>query len=103
VASRARVGGQHRVAFCDVVARRGSETLYAEAKGRTTELGLDVDTAYGQLLRRMPLDADDARFALVVPAEALRAALRVPRRVREMLRLDVYAVSDAGEVTRASA
>ena len=43
------------VDFCDVVATRGPERLFAEAKGRTAAMGLDVDTAYGQLLRRMPL------------------------------------------------
>ena len=87
------------VEFCDVLATRGAERLYAEAKGRTTAIGLDVDTAYGQLLRRMPPEADDARFAIVVPEEALGAALRVPSRVRKLLRLDVYTVSEDGTVT----
>ena len=89
------------VEFCDVVAVRGNERLYAEAKGRTTAIGLDVDIAYGQLLRRMPFDADESRFALVVPEEALSAALRVRAQVRELLRLDVYGVSLDGTVTRA--
>lgn len=40
--------------FVDVIAERAGEKLYAEAKGRTTAPGLDIDTAYGQLLRRMP-------------------------------------------------
>jgi hypothetical protein len=39
--------------FVDVYAERGAEKLYAEAKGRTAAIGLDVDTLYGQLLRRM--------------------------------------------------
>jgi hypothetical protein len=39
--------------------------LYAEAKGRTAAIGLDVDTLYGQLLRRMP--ADQLVRQLVVP------------------------------------
>lgn len=86
------------VDFCDVVATRGSDRLFAEAKGRTAAMGLDVDTAYGQLLRRMPLTADDARFALVVPTEAVAAAVRVPRRVRELLRLEVYCVAEDGSV-----
>jgi hypothetical protein len=89
------------VEFCDVVATRGAERLFAEAKGRTAAVGLDVDTAYGQLLRRMPLEAGDARFALVVPHEALQAALRVPPRVRDLLRLDIYAVSEDGTVAAA--
>lgn len=42
------------VDFCDVVAKRGTQTIYAEAKGKTAAMGLDTDTLYGQLLRRMP-------------------------------------------------
>ena len=67
----------------------------------TAAPGLDVDTAYGQLLRRMPLEVDEARFALVVPEECVRAALRVPRRVRELLGIEVFAVDPGGEVRRA--
>jgi hypothetical protein len=51
-------------------AERDGDTLYAEAKGRTSLVGLDIDTLYGQLLRRMPLDESNARFAVVVPVEA---------------------------------
>jgi hypothetical protein len=92
------------VDFCDVVASRGDQLLYAEAKGRTGAIGLDVDTAYGQILRRMPLAQDRRRrFALVVPEEALAAALRVPPRVRELLGLEVYAVDTDGTVTIAVA
>ena len=42
----------------------------------------------------------NTRFAVVVPAGAEAAALRVPRRVRDLLRIDVYAVSDDGQVER---
>ena len=42
------------VGFVDVVARKDGATAYAEAKGGTTSPGLDVDTMYGQLLRRTP-------------------------------------------------
>jgi hypothetical protein len=38
---------QREVDFADIYAERGQERLYAEAKGRTSELGLDVDTLYG--------------------------------------------------------
>jgi len=92
---------RREVGFCDVVAQRGSETLYAEAKGRTSEPGLDVDTLYGQLLRRMPIGEDmSARFAVVVPASAKVAALRVPASVRALLRVDVYTVGDEGHVSQ---
>jgi hypothetical protein len=80
--------------YTDVVARRGDDRLYAEAKGRTAAIGLDVDTLYGQLLRRMPNEAvGQARFAVVVPEEAVAAALRVPNRVRELLQVSIFAVS----------
>jgi hypothetical protein len=42
----------------------------------------------------------NTRFAVVVPTGAEVAALRVPRRVRDVLRIDVYAVSDDGQVER---
>ncbi|WP_298462097.1 hypothetical protein [uncultured Cellulomonas sp.] len=87
------------VDFCDVVARRAEETLYAEAKGRTAAIGLDVDTMYGQLLRRMPMTSDpSARYAVVVPTEARSHALRVPAAVRASLRIDVYVVAQDGTV-----
>ena len=44
---------EREVSFVDVLACHDGVTLYAEAKGRTTSPGLDVDTMYGQLLRRM--------------------------------------------------
>lgn len=92
------------VDFCDVVAIRGTEKLYAEAKGRTAAMGLDVDTLYGQLLRRMPIaDELTARFGVVVPSEAAATATRVPARVREALRIDVYAVDLTGQVERVEA
>ncbi len=88
------------VSYCDVRAERGGRVLYAEAKGRTAAPGLDVDTMFGQLLRRMPADDDPTvRYAVVVPTEVLRAVLRVPERVRELLRVDVYAVDPGGRVT----
>ena len=91
---------RREVGFVDVIAERDGETLYAEAKRRTAAIGLDVDTMYGQILRRMPLDDDPChRLAVVVPDEALAAALRVPERVRRALRIEVYAVSAAGAVT----
>lgn len=88
------------VDFCDVRAERDSEVLYAEAKGRTAAIGLDVDTMYGQLLRRMPIDPTDVttRYGVVVPTEARTAALRVPAAVRAALRIDVYVVAEDGAV-----
>jgi hypothetical protein len=42
----------------------------------------------------------NTRFAVVIPTGTEAAALRVPRRVRDILRIDVYAVSDDGQVER---
>jgi hypothetical protein len=93
-------------AFVDVVARRGNETIYAEVKGRTkSRPGAGLDTLYGQLLRRMPAEEVDdphTRFAVVIPSGLEAAALRVPRPVRERLRIDIYAVSDDGQVEKLS-
>jgi len=84
---------------CDVVADRGPERLYAEAKGETTSHGLDVDTLYGQLLRRMAPGADHlTRYGVVVRPSCRQHALRVPEHIRSKLRIDVYLVSDAGAV-----
>jgi hypothetical protein len=84
--------------FVDVYAERGDERLYAEAKGRTTSPGLDVDTLYGQLLRRMKDPEPGARDCVVVPTSGLNAALRVPDWVRDRLSIDVYEVDDADGV-----
>lgn len=88
------------VAFIDVMAQKEGTTLIAEAKGITSSPGLDMDTAYGQLLRRMTAEPHDSqRYALVVPVETLAAALRVPHRIRALLALDVYSVGHDGAVT----
>jgi hypothetical protein len=84
----------------DVLADRDGARIYAEVKGITADSGTDVDTAYGQLLRRMPAEDEPAtHYAVVVPAEAVRAAERVPRRVRQLLRIEIYAVDSGGAVT----
>jgi hypothetical protein len=90
---------EQEVSFCDVVARRDGETLFAEAKGETAAIGLDTDTMYGQILRRMPIEEDDSyRFAVVVPTRAVAAALRVPKRTRDLLRIAVFEVTAEGAV-----
>lgn len=88
------------VEFCDLVAERDGERLFIEAKGRTAAIGTDVDTMYGQILRRMPIAEDAAaRFAVVVPTRAGQAALRVPPRVRALLSVEVFVVDDNGAVS----
>ena len=93
---------EREVNFVDVKATRGDVTLFAEAKGRTKAVGLDVDTLYGQLLRRIPEDAPDLILGVVVPDGAVNAALRVPDWVRDRLRIHVWTVSDDGQVRLAS-
>lgn len=89
------------VNYVDVVAERDGERLYAEAKGETTGPGLDVNTAYGQLLSRMPAEPElGARYALVVPDEpkSVRAVARVPQRILDLLDIRLYAVARDGAV-----
>ncbi|MFF3468313.1 hypothetical protein ACWCQN_37565 [Streptomyces sp. NPDC001984] len=86
--------------WSDIEAVRGSERLIGEAKGRTSEKGIDADIAYGQLLRRMTGDAPGVRYALVVPTSSVKATERVPGRVRRLLRIDVYEVTDDDQVRR---
>ena len=85
------------VEWADVVAERSGEKLIAEAKGVTTGPGLDVDTLYGQLLRRMVPD-EHVRYGVVVPAAIVPKAERVPAFVRQMLRIEVYGVAMDGTV-----
>ncbi|MEV3920810.1 hypothetical protein [Actinomadura coerulea] len=44
-------------------------------------------------------EASGVRYAVVVPSSALKAALRVPQRVRDPLRVAVYEVRDDLTVT----
>ncbi|WP_143219979.1 hypothetical protein [Actinomadura sp. CNU-125] len=86
--------------WTDIEAVRGPERLICEAKGRTSDPGIDCDTAYGQLLRRMTDPAPGVRYGLVVPSSALKAALRVPGWVRSLVRVTVYEVTEDGSVVR---
>lgn len=85
------------VDWADIVAIRDGGTVVAEAKGTTTSPGLDIDTAYGQLLRRMS-DDQSTNYAIIVPREAVPAALRVPDHVLMKLSASVYSVDDDGTV-----
>lgn len=88
------------VDWVDVVAERDEIRLVGEAKGLTTAPGLDVDTMYGQVLRRMTDDSDTTRYAVIVPERIVTAALRVPDWVRAKLRVDVFGVNGDGAVVR---
>jgi hypothetical protein len=89
------------VDWADVVAERDGVRLVCEAKGRTSDPGTDFDTAYGQLLRRMPTEDDPkVTFCLVMRDEprSIRAAQRVNERVCALLRITLYAVDENGAV-----
>jgi hypothetical protein len=89
--------------WTDIEAVRGNERLICEAKGRTSEKGIDGDIAYGQLLRRMTSQEPQTRYALVVPSSSVKAVERVPAHVRRLLRIDLYEVTDDNAVRRLSA
>ncbi|MFJ5174932.1 hypothetical protein ACIP68_13935 [Streptomyces griseoviridis] len=86
--------------WTDLEAVRGDERLICEAKGRTSEKGIDADIAYGQLLRRMTSQEPHTRYVLVVPSSSVKAVERVPAHVRRLLRIDVYEVTDDDVVRR---
>jgi len=90
------------VGHVDVVARRGDEILFAEVKGNTkSRPGAGVDSMYGQLLRRMASHEAEERtrhYAVVVPTRSVAAALRVAKRVRDLLHITVYEVTKDGHV-----
>lgn len=95
---------EREVDWVDVVATRGGHTLLAEAKGRTAAVRTDIDTLYGQLLRRMPATDDPTtRYAVVVPTRAEAAVTAIPARIRQLLRIDVYLVDEHGKVTMSPA
>lgn len=84
--------------WADVIAERGSERLIGEVKGyNQANTGIDVDTMYGQLLRRMVPNAATT-WAVVVPTRSLKATLRVPLEVRQALGIRVFEVKDDDEV-----
>lgn len=87
-----------KVDHADVVARRGAEHIVAEIMRTTAAPGLDVDTTYGQLLRRMGDRPEGTRFAIVVHESARKAALRVPEEVRWRFGIDVWVVDRLGSV-----
>jgi hypothetical protein len=68
-------------------------------KGHTGgNTGLDMDTMFGQLLRRMKPGAATT-WAVIVPTRTLTAVLRVPLDVRGALGIRVFEVRDDDEVT----
>ncbi len=90
---------QPELDYVDVVATRGDRRIFAEAKGRTTCPGLDVDTLYGQLLRRVPRSAiGHDILAVVVPDVVKKFAERVPIEVRRVLNIHIFTVSELGSV-----
>ena len=87
--------------FVDIVAEKDGRRLYVEVKGASAAPGLDVDTAIGQLVRRMPSEADQSvSFALVVCDEPLsvEAGVRAPQRILDLLGMALYAVDEDGGV-----
>lgn len=71
--------------------------LIVEAKGFSRDSGADLDTGYGQLLRRMNGEPGTT-YALVVAKSVVRFAQRVPSEVRERLGIALYTVDAKGNV-----
>lgn len=85
--------------YVDVIAKRGDERLLAEVKGVTSSVGTDVDTLYGQILRRISGKPDE-EYAVVVPARILTSVQRVSSTVRAKLGIALFVVAEDGTVER---
>lgn len=84
--------------WADVIAERGDERLIGEVKGHTGgSTGLDVDTMFGQLLRRMKPGAATT-WAVIVPTRSVPAVMRVPIETRRALGIRVFEIRDDDEV-----
>lgn len=91
---------RRQVKYVDVVATKDGRTLKAEVKGRTgPSQGLDTDTMFGQILRRLPEQADEKfTAAAVVPAESISTVHRIPSWVLKRVGIVVYTVDTTGKV-----
>jgi hypothetical protein len=88
--------------YVDLLATRGGEVIVAELKGHTSSPGLDVDTGYGQLLRRIDPQKAGVRYALVVPSSLRFHVTRVDHAVRVRLGVEVFVVDEDGTVSLVS-
>ena len=71
-------------------------------KGHTSSPGLDVDTGYDQLLRRIDPQESGVRYAWVIPASLRYHAIRVHQGVRARQCVELFVVDDDGAVSLVS-
>lgn len=79
--------------------RESGERWVIEAKGHSTDVGLDFNTCLGQLLKRMH-DGESAKFGLAMPAtpQYEKQIRQIGRKVREALGLHWLLINESGVV-----
>ena len=87
-----------RVGHADVTMIRDGARLIGEVKGRTSSPGTDVDTMFGQLLRRVDLGQTNDVYAIAVPPELETAVRRVASEVLDALRISLFVIEPDGRV-----
>lgn len=87
-----------KIPYLDVHAKKEDEEWRVECKGKTSVIGLDLDTGIGQILRRM--NDENANYAVAIPdiPGFRNATARLPKRVRRILNLHWIWVKENGEV-----
>ena len=84
----------------DLIAVKSPETWLIEAKGITSQVGLDFNTCIGQIVKHM--DSDSKIYAIAVPMHVKyqKQCSFLSSYFREWVNLNILLVNELGEVQR---